>query len=356
MVFLGVRFPRVERINWTKPCNEAISISELIELNEEKTPPFVRGDEKDPDNARDNIDNLKKKQKSVAYSKEQAAIAQAKADGIRISGGRTSRKIISSARGADVSEVSVISEAFGDLSFLVMATDEGIKNQLEVKIHELGGKFLQNFTKDVSFVIGVSGENLDKLEEKYRSNRTGHLVRPIVKPGWISRCRAEKSKEELQWRDMIFAPPEMEKEMLKDNDRFGDPWIEETTPEGLLQCVEKVRHEKKKNLPPCTDEDALKLIDTAVKNGFAALRGRSFFVPKELKRAPRATVLLVRALGGTILDDMQAGAEIIVHQSCLNEWNEVKIGKGGLFESCEVRSSEWVENLFNGVRSKHSEL
>lgn len=61
-----------------------------------------------------------------------------------------------------------------------------------MKIHELGGKFVQNFAEVLCCVVGVNGENLGTLEEKCRSKNC-----PIFEAGWIRRCRAEKSKEKL---------------------------------------------------------------------------------------------------------------------------------------------------------------
>lgn len=105
--------------------NETIAISELIDLNEKKTLPFVKSDDANPDDTRDPIKYSKKKRKISPYNEEEeAAIVKAKSDGNRISGGRTSRKIISSARGADVSEISFIRKVFDKLDFLVFSTNE----------------------------------------------------------------------------------------------------------------------------------------------------------------------------------------------------------------------------------------
>ncbi len=344
--YLALRFPRVERINWSKPSDEAIKLTELIELNEEKTPAYIRADEKDVDDTDARADLYDGSRKKAKIGAEDTAITRARAEGVRITEGFSAKKIISSARGADISKVEVVTNVFAGLVFHVHISEEELKKDMEVKIHELGGKFVQNLTSNVNYVISVEGDgqHLERLFKKFRSAATDSGICSVVKTSWLRRCRARKCQDSIQWKDVLFATREMKKELLKFADRYGDPWEKETTVDGLAQCVEKidVLHQSDtvfQNLE--LSSSGAKLFDDALKKSGAVLKGRSFYIFEGLEFYPRGIDVLLESLGGTVVSSIGEDDKVcvVVHDKCVREWKEMKQSQSTQLGHCEAVSS-----------------
>lgn len=371
MNYVALRFPRVEQINWTKPCFDVITVTELIEQNEGKTPAYVRADEHDADDvdARSGSSGMpNKRKKTVLDEAEATAIARAQAEGVRITGGSSAKKIISSAKGANVLDVAVISDAFKGCTFHVIGSDEGTeeteqaKEAIEVKIHELGGKFVQNLTSKVDYVVGIDGSGLAKILDKFEGKPDDNSVRPVVKPSWVYRSRAEKRKVNMEWRDVLFAPAEVEEELLKHADRFGDPWNAESTPKGVLETIERianvsVKHEglvkkrMRESMKVCTDERAITEIGQALSRSGAPLRDRSFYVPEGLSFDVSGATFIVRALGGNIVQDFEDGVSVLVHERCQDEWQKMKQQRCENLQKSEVVTNDWVKRCLDNIES-----
>lgn len=349
MSYLALRFPRVERINWSKPPSEAVKLTELIELNEEKTPAYIRADEKDVDDIDARAESYGGPRKKPKTGVEDAAIARARAEGVRITEGVSASRIISSARGANVSKVKIVANAFAGLVFHVLISDEELKNEMEVKIHELGGKFIQNLTLDVDFVISVEadGDNLEKLLLKFQSTENDSDTCPIVKSSWLRRCRAKKSKDDIQWKDVLFATHELKKDLLKFADRYGDPWEKETTVDGLIQCVEKIDSLRKAGtLSNILDIDptVMKLVNGALKKSGAVFQDRRFYIVEGLELYPRGVGSIIQSLGGKIISSIELDEEVcaVVHDKCVSEWIERKHLQIEPLNRCVAVTSEQV--------------
>lgn len=353
MTHLALRFARVEQINWTKPYVDVITISELIEQDEQKTSAYVRADEHDADDLDARLGFFRtpaKRKKAFTDEAESDAIAKAKAEGVIITGGTSAKSLISGAQGANVANVDVVADAFNGVTFHVIGSDEDVdevenaKEAIEVKIHELGGKFVQNLTQSVDYIVCMDGGNLRRVLEKFEDKFKEAAALPIVKPRWIHRCRAQKSKLDVEWCDVLFAPAELERKLLEYADKYGDPWVDDSNPKGVLESIDRICSvqgdpETKKT---CTDKDALERINLALKDGGAPLRGRAFCVAKGLSYDTTAASLIVKALGGKIVRHFEEGVCVLVHEKCVEEWHKRKREQGEQLANCDVVTGEWV--------------
>lgn len=195
----ALRFPRAERINWSKPIQEAITVQELEKVDDDKIPAIVGVDNKDGDD-----------------------IGARKITG---TGRGSARKVLKSACATDVHGVNVVCNVFENLTFYVTGGDGVRKEEIEVMIHELGGKSVPNLMDCVHYVIGLDPNHpiLSRLLKRFKDDPSGSSVRPVVRPTWVKRCRKRGARDGFVWSDLYFAPPKMESQLLQFADRFGDP-------------------------------------------------------------------------------------------------------------------------------------
>lgn len=237
--YYALRFPRVERINWEKPYYDVPDFYELLDLDEHKQPAVVRPDENDADDV--GTAPGKKRRKGGFDMEEEQALNQAKEEGYVVTGGRNARTVIGSATGADVKNVRQLSTAFQGLSCLVIASDTRSKEEIEVKIYELGGSFTQNFTPDVDFVVYTipTLSRVQVFKDKFSNSAGDHNTCSIIHSGWIEECHHLNQKVLPQLEHVLYATKKLESELYKTADRFGDPWEEKTNAGLLWQSLKK---------------------------------------------------------------------------------------------------------------------
>lgn len=358
MTHMALRFSRVEQINWTKPYVDVITISEFIEQDEQKTPPIVRADEHDADDIEARLGYFRtpaKRKRAFTDEAEMDAIAKAKAEGVIITGGTTAKSLISGAQGANIAEVEVVADSFKGITFHVIGADEDVdkeqsaKEAVEIKIHELGGNFVQNLTQHVDFIVCMDGGNLRRVLEKFEDKVKDTAAKPVLKPRWIHRCRAQMQKLNIEWCDVLFPPAELEQKLLEYADKYGDPWTDESTPKGLLDSIDRIGSVKgdPEAKATCSDVYGLKLIDRALKEGGSPCRGRTFYVADGLSYDATAASLIVTALGGKIVQHFEDGMSVLVHEKCVDEWQDVKRERGEEIANCEVVSSSKVRTCLD---------
>lgn len=348
----ALRFPRADRINWSKPVQEAITVQELEILDEEKTPAIVRPDNTDGDDPAARESSRMAGRNQEWNSAEAAAIAHAKSEGALVTGGRSARKATS---GANVDDVTVVSSAFKGLSFYVVGGDRALKDRMEIMIFELGGKFVQNLTDYVDYVVGFDPKypTLSRYLSRFKADPDGSLARPVVRPSWVERCRETCMKADLRWPDLYFAPANMKGRLLQFADEFGDPWKEDTTAEQLKEsigAISRLREEGNgSDLPEIDNNDlAEELLQSAMRDGGAVLNGTTIYAPEDLSHYPTGAVLLTKMMGGHVVSDvgadMGAASKVLVHAKCESEW-QTKARRIDVGRSLEVVTDEWVRSF-----------
>lgn len=338
----ALRFPRVERINWEKPYYDVPTLTQLLDLDENKLPAFVRQDEDDLDDV-SGAGPTKKKKRSGLDSDEEQALLRAKEEGHIVTRGRSGRGVISSAVGTDVGNVDVLSNALKGLSFFVVAHDPQSKEDIEVKIHQLGGRFVQSLDNSVDFAICSKSDLLQVKRLKQRFSEAKHDMGKcsILESEWIDECHKKQAKTSPAFH-VVFASKSLQTELYRDVDRFGDPWIRDVDGEEVSKALKEVLRWKSRNL----DEMPTKRVDEIDSKVCQAmtLSGNVFknvriYVPSN-SDALNGAIALLRAFGGRLIrQEGQSVTHVLVHSSARSRDEKNLVGS-----SAQIVTEKWVRH------------
>lgn len=321
-----LRFPRVERINWEKPYYDVTTFSHLLDLDENKVPAFIKGDERDGDEVADKLP-ASRKRKGGFDSDEELALQLAKEEGHVIRGGRNARSVIASALGADVSQVERICEVFKGITFHVLGMEVETKEHTEVMIHQLGGTFVQNVTEKVDFIICSNAQmvNVRRLKEKIERGGDGCGQHSILLSSWVSDCYEKREKCRATKVQIVYANAALEAELYKECDRFGDSWTRSGDMKSFQCSIQEVcqwKTEPDVRNQESAENKVLQDVRSRVKKCFESTGG--VFQDVKVMAAPtiggvalHGSVELMRAFGAEMLDhrDCNEVVHVLVHSS-----------------------------------------
>lgn len=335
-----LRFPRVERINWEKPYHDVATYNHVLDLDDNKQPAFVRADETDADEV--GAWKVKKKSRKGFDAEEEAAMTRVQEEGHLVIGGRNARSVMAVAKGVDVSKVERVCDAMEGMTFFVIAGDVAPKEGVEVKIHQMGGRFVQNFGADVNCVICTSAHltRVRTLKEMFEERKGAEGTCDIVHSRWIEECLQHKEKVTPSLSDVVFATSELEEELFAKTDRFGDGWVEDTDAESLGRSIEEVEKWRNKEDEGERVEEIEERIAKSMKecgNVFWGMVIATVGGGAEVE----GCVGVVRALGGKIVEAMDGNVtHVLVHSSEMEGW-ETKMKE----EEVTVVTERWVWKL-----------
>lgn len=347
--FYALRFPRVERINWEKPYYDVSTFGHLLDLDENKLPATIRPDEGDVDDVLGI--GMKRKSRKAFDAEEEEALERVKEEGHLITGGRNPRSVIASAVGADVSNIEVVTSAFAGLAFCVIAPSSGPKEQVEVKIHQLGGSFVQNFGSTVDFVIctSVHVAKVKTLKERFSKTWGDDGTCPIIHSNWIDECLSRKSRILPSLNDVVYATDQLEAELFEKADRFGDGWTDDTTVDAFSRSLEEVVRWTQSRSKRERDEYSVEEIELDVRRAMKhcgnVFDGLVVLVPDTEIILP-GSVALLKAFGARIVttnDD--ATTHVLVHSSLVPKWKQLYGTRNGA-----VVTESWVQDCAKSGR------
>lgn len=350
--YFALRFPRVERINWDKPYFDVPSFSHLLDLDENKLPATIRPDELDIDDISEYTGG--KKPRRLFDAEEEEAVKRVKLEGHVITGGRNPRSVIASAVGADVTQVSRVSTAFEGLTFFVIASNPKLKEEVELQIHQLGGKFVQNFGSSVDFVIctSIHVSRVKILKERFSNTREKEDTCSIVHSKWIAECLSTKTRTLPSLNDVVYANRALESELFEKADRFGDSWKDETSIQELVHSLDEVSKWTAKQPQVGNGDGVLEGVREKVKGAMKrcgnVFHELTVLVP-DTEIELHGSVALLSAFGGRVVSEKEVDANcthVLVHSSLVPTWQKLHGSMKGA-----VITEEWVREKVKGTAS-----
>lgn len=334
-----LRFPRVQRINWEKPYHDVATFSDLLDLDENKLPVFVKADEKDVDEVTA-LPDSKKRKRGGLDSDEEMALKVAKEEGLEIRGGRTGRSVLSTAVGANVSAIEHVSAAFEGLTFHVVNVKQEEKEDLEIKIHELSGRFVQNMTKDVDYVVCTVADigKVKRLKEqalKLKHNDAGYS---IVLNYWVNRCHSKKERVLPKKSEVIFASSSLQAELFKDCDRYGDSWDRPADVRSFQRSIAEVMGSGVQQTE--ISQDIADRIERCSQKSGLIFRHVVVYARKENVRL-LGSIGLLRAHGAKIVSKLDANVTHVLIYSGNDRGN---------FDGAQVVTEKWVRQCVDSAR------
>ncbi|PXF46308.1 DNA ligase 4 [Gracilariopsis chorda] len=340
----ALRFPRVQRINWEKPYYDVPTFTQLIDLDDNKTPPVVVADENDVDDVLD-IGN-KKRKRGTLESDEEDAVQRARNEGHIVTGGRSTRKLISSAAGLDVSNVKRKTSAFQNTCFYVVAEDCKSKEELELKIHELGGRFLQSLTSEIDFVICTTPSlpKARRLKHVISSNKNDTQKCSILRRVWVDDCHDRLSRIDIRRSDVVLASQTLAAIVFKFADRFGDYWDRNCDEVSIAESLREVEKWTKETNIDDKDEplginEGLPEVSRVCNNVFA---NTNVFVPP-LRIGLAGSKLLLEAYGAQLVEKLDERTEFVLIHSSLRD----ELEKDNPAIQSKIITEIWVEECID---------
>lgn len=189
-----LRFPRVLRVRYDKPCEEAFSETDLKDLvtNFHQTRRLKR---------RDNLEIPDKEEEEVKSSKKKLAIPPPSTGNTPASSRvRFNSKLVEFYRETDTADVVKKSDMFSGMEFYIVNIDEAIANkpQLESRIVENGGRRVQNLMDTTTHIVAARLDfKVRTLIDKFDMN--------ILSYKWILACLERGFLIDLEPQYMIYS-------------------------------------------------------------------------------------------------------------------------------------------------------
>eukprot|EP00737_Agarophyton_chilense_P000680 gb/GEZJ01000753.1/.p1 GENE.gb/GEZJ01000753.1/~~gb/GEZJ01000753.1/.p1 ORF type:complete len:1067 (-),score=169.51 gb/GEZJ01000753.1/:1067-4267(-) len=316
----ALRFPRMQRINWDKPYYDVPTFEHLKDLDDNKNPPTIVSDENDVDEVLEK--RTKRKRKKVLSSDEEDAMRRVKEEGHIVTGGKSSRNLISAAPGADVGTVERKSNVFEGLKLHVVSESQEQKEKLEVKIHELGGTIVQAVSADVEYVIctEVTFPRFQMLQSLAKSGN--HKGLSILRSRWVDECHSDLHKKAIDRSHVLHASEKLAAEVYKVADRFGDHWSQDADENSIERALDEISRWTKEN-QGCDDaarikeiEERLSKLTDEYKNIFTNLS--VFALPTNIDVS--GSKALLESYGARIVTETVSDAtHVLIHSSLRDE-------------------------------------
>ncbi|KAI0560826.1 DNA ligase 4 [Gracilaria domingensis] len=259
----ALRFPRVRRINWEKPYYDVPTFDHLKDLDDNKKPPMIASDENDVDEVPET--RGKRKRKNVLESDEEDAVKRVKEEGHIVTGGRNARILISAAAGADVRNLERKSTAFEGVCCHVVAENQDEKEELEMKIHELGGTFSQTVSSDVDFVIcsRATLPRIQMLKDSLSTKDGTKRTYSILRRRWVDESHGRLRRMVIDRSHVVRASEEVAADVYKVVDRFGDHWDKDADENSIARALDETEIWTREN-PGYEDDSRIPQIEKSV--------------------------------------------------------------------------------------------
>lgn len=193
-----LRFPRLEKFRDDKEWYQCMTIDELDNIKETSAGRLAHSNV-------DGYEDLPVKRRKLGTVGRKLTAPQG---------------VASHFRGANISDVEVTSDTFAGKQICVInGVPEMSKNDIERKIAEYGGTFVQNPT-DKTFCVLVGKTNM-RSSSIIKSNQYD-----VVEFNWLLECIQEEKFIPLTPRHMIFAKSSTQKEFNLFFDEYGDSFTE----------------------------------------------------------------------------------------------------------------------------------
>lgn len=205
-----MRFPRLEKFRDDKMWYDCMTYDELVELKQ-----IADGKLTYKLTNASAIEPAKKKRKVVAIEKPRTVARHFKA--------------------ADIGDVKEISTLFSNMELCVVnGPSDQPKQELERKITEFGGTFVQN----------PGSTTLCVIAEKPNFRVKNMIARgdiDVVKADWLLQCFNEEQILPYTPDDMLYTTPKTLLKFKQDFDRYGDGYTEDTANETLARVFTSMK-------------------------------------------------------------------------------------------------------------------
>lgn len=333
---LALRFPRCDRIRTReeKPFFDAISVEELIELDNYKTPAFVASASGGGDDEILELDRSRKVKKRKASDSE--AISRLKTSNTKVTrAGGGSRAVMDHMMPADVSDISTRGTVLKDFRFHVLAS-LGLtrdKHEIERCIYKLGGTFEQSVTSETTHYIAV--ESSHRVVQLFQNTawtelaKSGARILPIIRPCWIKECLRKNELVPLERRHVIFATPELDLELLRTADRYGDDWetpVNENSIVASFNEIDAVANTKDDDQQYSeTDDDIEQVVANSLRKAGLVFFKLVVYAPHLTEADVSCSRMLLEFFGAEVWcissesEDCNHASHVLIRDSCADE-------------------------------------
>ncbi|KAK7101253.1 DNA ligase 4-like [Littorina saxatilis] len=323
-----LRFPRVEMIRDDKPWHQCMTTADIEDLRQKSGGKLTGGRMELGEDGEGEGAPTKKKRRIV-----QRAVQP---------------QLMSRFRGADVSDVEQVSQVLSGKEVCVINGPADLtKQQIERKVKEMGGEFVQNPGSSTTFVlaekVAVKVANLIKTD-KY----------DIVKVTWFRRVL--DAGHWIPWTpgDMIHTSPATRKQFQQDYDQYGDSFTEDVTEEQLKHIFSTMGKEGQ-GVATVTAEEIAELEEEYFpdESPYGLFRTCRIYMDSNLvigddsTHLPTSTLdllaLEIRFFGATLANELdEQVSHVIVDQKDLSRLEELKAVRRGRKKKFHIVTEKWV--------------
>eukprot|EP00795_Rhopilema_esculentum_P013203 gene13203-4019_t len=326
-----LRFPRVDTIRDDKHWYDCMDLDELSRLREISGGYLTNKQVTD-----DGTEEPVKKKKRTVTKLEQP------------------RRIAGHFKGADVSSIKEVSNLFEDHEFCVMnGSSEHSKHDLEKRIAEHGGKFVQNAGKDTNCVIA------EKVNVRVK-NIISLGRHDVVSVSWLVACLNKGKVLAYKPNEMIFTSEKTKKIFSLEYDEFGDSYTKEIDAKNLQEIF---RNMESKDRVRSTAEEVAEIEFRYFPNDspYGIFRGcRSFFDKWADPDCPNETASRdLRFHGGDVMNQFSPGTtHVIVRKSDLSRLPVFRQRIRNMTKKPHIVTEDWIQSCiekFQKIDEKHFE-
>lgn len=321
---VALRFPRCDRIRHSseKPVHEAISLEELKQVDDAKSPATVGSSGgQDDEEVTEEAPGSKKRKRTI----DAQEIAENKATHTTVARAKGMRlKRDPTAVQAFVSDIKK-EDRLGVLSgrcFRVLAPkDQGTeKHDMERSLYRLGADLTQeDFSADITDVLALDAEHwyVKKACSDSRSGERKDLgYHSILRPEWLAECERTRSGVAPKRKHLFFANKQLDAELLRHTDHYGDPWAPTTTSKSFLASLaemdEMQSREELPSPPAADDPDIEEVVKQGMRDAGLCFWGILAYFPSTVESSRRhastSTQSLIRFFGGEVITELKEGS------------------------------------------------
>lgn len=330
----ALRFPRCDQIRYgsEKPFYDAISLEELVELDDCKAPAVVRrsGDVDEDEVIEEDVSSRKRKRTTIAQE-----IAEAKLRDTNVTRAGGARQVRDptkvQAKLSDIKKEDRLNVLAGRYFRVLARTGDGdAKHVLERSLYRLGASLTQdNRSSEITDFLALDAEHNFVINacRSGKRNATEAGRCSILRPEWLTECENTRSAVPLKRKHVFYANEQLDAMLSRHTDIYGDPWTPTTTSASFIASLTEMDEMmSRKELPRAPAvEDAV--IEKHVSNGMRAA-GMCFWgicayfpTSEEAGHSPTctSTQALIRFFGGNITNSIGHGRQashVVVHESC----------------------------------------
>jgi len=309
-----LRFPRLEKIRDDKSWYDCMSITELDQLRK------IADGKLTYQKAADNDNEPSKKKRKVTPRIERP------------------RAVASHFQGADITAVNEVSQLLDEKEFCVInGSNEYPKQELEKKIAEHGGTFVQNPTSDTRCVL---------------AHKTNFRVKNVISRGtidvvsssWLIECFERNLLVPYEPSHMLFSTEQTKFEFRKEFDAYEDSYTKDITPDDLKEVFSKMS-----NTEVINDNNIAELEERYFNDNSMGLfrRFRLYYGNKTSECTNEQQMFAQHEFnyhGGQIVDQLKNASHVLLDQSKsdIEEVEQIRTRIKRMTRKPHVISSNWI--------------